>query len=235
MLIPHDLLEADTLNNLLEDFVTREGTDNGDETPLDVRVERARHALRRGEAVIAVAAVLLDREQAAGGKLRQMPGRRLRRDMRGLCECACRQRAPVHQRMQHAGARRIARQTGYFRECALARHGRLRVVGPCILATLRARYFGRDRNVPPRGARMVAVMTRPSILTTLVLWYHRCRTRRHLRDLPPHLLRDVGLDDAAREHECRQWPWQGRADDSPKENGRRLRAPVGEFAVSDKL
>ena len=48
---PHDLLEADTLNNLLEDFVTREGTDNGDETPLDVR-ERARHALRRGEAVI---------------------------------------------------------------------------------------------------------------------------------------------------------------------------------------
>ena len=29
---PHDLLEADTLNNLLEDFVTREGTDNGDET-----------------------------------------------------------------------------------------------------------------------------------------------------------------------------------------------------------
>ncbi len=48
MLIPHDLLEADTLNNLLEDFVT----DNGDETPLDVRVERARHALRRGEAVI---------------------------------------------------------------------------------------------------------------------------------------------------------------------------------------
>ena len=52
MLIPHDLLEADTLNNLLEDFVTREGTDNGDETPLDVRVERAaararRHGLRR--------------------------------------------------------------------------------------------------------------------------------------------------------------------------------------------
>ncbi|KZM12127.1 YheU family protein, partial [Pseudomonas aeruginosa] len=30
----------------------REGPDNGDETPLDVRVDRARHALRRGEAVI---------------------------------------------------------------------------------------------------------------------------------------------------------------------------------------
>ena len=53
MLIPHDLLEAETLDNLLEDFVTREGTDNGDDTPLDVRVERARHALKRGEAVIA--------------------------------------------------------------------------------------------------------------------------------------------------------------------------------------
>ncbi|MGC4011097.1 MAG: YheU family protein [Pseudomonas sp.] len=52
MLIPYDLIEADTLNNLLEDFVTREGTDNGDDTPLDVRVERARHALKRGEAVI---------------------------------------------------------------------------------------------------------------------------------------------------------------------------------------
>ncbi|MFJ3049174.1 MULTISPECIES: YheU family protein [Pseudomonas nitroreducens/multiresinivorans group] len=52
MLIPYDLIEADTLNNLLEDFVTREGTDNGDDTPLDVRVERARHALKRGAAVI---------------------------------------------------------------------------------------------------------------------------------------------------------------------------------------
>ena len=52
MLIPFDLIEADTLNNLLEDFVTREGTDNGDDTPLDLRVERARHALKRGEAVI---------------------------------------------------------------------------------------------------------------------------------------------------------------------------------------
>lgn len=52
MLIPHDLLEAETLDNLLEDFVTREGTDNGDDTPLATRVERARHALKRGEAVI---------------------------------------------------------------------------------------------------------------------------------------------------------------------------------------
>lgn len=53
MLIPHQMLEAETLTRLLEDFVTREGTDNGDDTPLDVRVERARRALEKGQAVIA--------------------------------------------------------------------------------------------------------------------------------------------------------------------------------------
>jgi len=52
MLIPHELLQADTLQNLLEDFVTRDGTDNGDDTPLAQRVERARAALLRGAAVI---------------------------------------------------------------------------------------------------------------------------------------------------------------------------------------
>ena len=52
MLIPHSLLEAETLTRLLEDFVTRDGTDNGDETPLATRVERARYALQQGLAVI---------------------------------------------------------------------------------------------------------------------------------------------------------------------------------------
>ncbi|CAM5507971.1 Sensor histidine kinase RcsC [Stutzerimonas stutzeri] len=52
MLIPHDLLEADTLTRLIEDFVTRDGTDNGDETPLETRVARVRRALDKGEAVI---------------------------------------------------------------------------------------------------------------------------------------------------------------------------------------
>ncbi|HSX69965.1 YheU family protein [Pseudomonas subflava] len=52
MLIPHHMLEADTLVRLLEDFVTREGTDNGDDTPLEIRVERARRALEKGQAVI---------------------------------------------------------------------------------------------------------------------------------------------------------------------------------------
>ena len=52
MLIPHDQLEVDTLTRLIEDFVTREGTDNGDETPLETRVQRVRKALDKGEAVI---------------------------------------------------------------------------------------------------------------------------------------------------------------------------------------
>ncbi|WP_372877912.1 YheU family protein [Pseudomonas sp.] len=52
MLIPAPLLETDTLTHLIEDFVTREGTDNGDETPLQTRVQRVRRALDNGEAVI---------------------------------------------------------------------------------------------------------------------------------------------------------------------------------------
>ncbi|KOP55226.1 hypothetical protein OX90_07115 [Pseudomonas coronafaciens pv. porri] len=52
MLIPYDQLEPDTLTRLIEDFVTREGTDNGDETPLPTRVLRVRHALTKGQAVI---------------------------------------------------------------------------------------------------------------------------------------------------------------------------------------
>jgi uncharacterized protein YheU (UPF0270 family) len=52
MLIPQEMLEADTLTGLIEDFVTRDGTDNGDETPLETRVLRVRRALDKGEAVI---------------------------------------------------------------------------------------------------------------------------------------------------------------------------------------
>ena len=52
MLIPHTLLESDTLTRLIEDFVTLEGTDNGDETPLDTRIARVRRALEKRQAVI---------------------------------------------------------------------------------------------------------------------------------------------------------------------------------------
>ncbi|MGR1216707.1 YheU family protein [Metapseudomonas otitidis] len=52
MLIPHHLLEPETLTRLIEDFVTRDGTDNGDETPLDTRVARVRKVLEKKQAVI---------------------------------------------------------------------------------------------------------------------------------------------------------------------------------------
>ncbi|MDH1099589.1 YheU family protein [Pseudomonas mosselii] len=52
MLIPYDQLEAETLTRLIEDFVTRDGTDNGDDTPLETRVLRVRQALAKGQALI---------------------------------------------------------------------------------------------------------------------------------------------------------------------------------------
>lgn len=52
MLIPHQQLDPETLTRLIEDLVTREGTDNGDETPLSTRVERVQTALARNEAGI---------------------------------------------------------------------------------------------------------------------------------------------------------------------------------------
>lgn len=52
MIIPPHLLEPATLTRLIEDFVTRGGTDNGDNTPLEHRVEKVRHALAQGVALI---------------------------------------------------------------------------------------------------------------------------------------------------------------------------------------
>lgn len=52
MLIPFEQLGSETLTGLIEDFVTRDGTDNGDETPLETRIERVRRALDKKQAVI---------------------------------------------------------------------------------------------------------------------------------------------------------------------------------------
>lgn len=52
LLIPYQMLDLETLDNLIEDFVTRDGTDNGDDTPLQRRKERALMALQKTEAVI---------------------------------------------------------------------------------------------------------------------------------------------------------------------------------------
>lgn len=52
MIIPFQLLNADVLQNLIEDFVSRDGTDNGDETPLSKKVERVMYALEKKQTFI---------------------------------------------------------------------------------------------------------------------------------------------------------------------------------------
>ncbi|HHH9443120.1 TPA: YheU family protein [Pseudomonas aeruginosa] len=52
MLIPYNQLQPDTLQNLVRDFVCRDGTDGGDETPEEVKVERVLKALKEGDAVV---------------------------------------------------------------------------------------------------------------------------------------------------------------------------------------
>jgi len=53
MLIPWQALEPDTLNNLIEYFVLREGTDYGEqEVSLADKVEEVRMQLERGEVLL---------------------------------------------------------------------------------------------------------------------------------------------------------------------------------------
>lgn len=53
MHVPWQEIPAETLGNLIEEFVTRDGTDYGEtEIPLTTRVEQVRRQLRRGEAVV---------------------------------------------------------------------------------------------------------------------------------------------------------------------------------------
>ncbi|PKM30278.1 MAG: hypothetical protein CVV07_07640 [Gammaproteobacteria bacterium HGW-Gammaproteobacteria-11] len=52
MLIPHELLDPQTLQALLEDFVTRDGTDNGYDVSLEQRVERLRRQIESGQVLI---------------------------------------------------------------------------------------------------------------------------------------------------------------------------------------
>lgn len=53
MQIPYTALDADTLRNLLEEFVTREGTDYGDQVyTLEQKVRHVQRQLERGLVVI---------------------------------------------------------------------------------------------------------------------------------------------------------------------------------------
>jgi uncharacterized protein YjiS (DUF1127 family) len=48
----------------------------------------------------------------------------------------------------------------------------------------------------------------PVILATLIVWRHRHRTRRQLRELDSRTLLDVGIDPQARQREVAKWCWQ---------------------------
>lgn len=53
MLIPHQALQPDTLRAVIEEFITREGTDYGEqEFSLAQKVEQVLAQLQRGEVVI---------------------------------------------------------------------------------------------------------------------------------------------------------------------------------------
>jgi uncharacterized protein YheU (UPF0270 family) len=53
MQVPWDRLEPETLTNLIEEFVTRDGTDYGThEASVAAKVAQVRRQLQRGEAVI---------------------------------------------------------------------------------------------------------------------------------------------------------------------------------------
>lgn len=53
MRIPWQELDAETLNNLLESVVLREGTDYGEqEVSFNAKVEQLREKLKRGDAII---------------------------------------------------------------------------------------------------------------------------------------------------------------------------------------
>lgn len=71
LIIPAEQLSAEALLGLIEEFITREGTDYGElEWSLEQKVEQVRMQLRRGEAVIvfdiaAESCTIMPREQAA--------------------------------------------------------------------------------------------------------------------------------------------------------------------------
>lgn len=53
MIVPFDAIDEATLANLIEEFVTREGTDYGDyELTLNDKVQAVQHGLNTGELVI---------------------------------------------------------------------------------------------------------------------------------------------------------------------------------------
>lgn len=59
MVIPVSQLQEETLNNILEEFITREGTDYGDyEISLQQKVDRLKRQIVQGDVVIVFDSVL---------------------------------------------------------------------------------------------------------------------------------------------------------------------------------
>lgn len=52
MIIPYEMIEPEALNRLIEEFVSREGTDNGYEEALSMRVAQVLFRLKSGDMVI---------------------------------------------------------------------------------------------------------------------------------------------------------------------------------------
>ena len=53
MIIPHEQISADALQGLIEEFITREGTDYGEtEISLASKVEQVKRQLQRGDILI---------------------------------------------------------------------------------------------------------------------------------------------------------------------------------------
>ncbi|WOG29701.1 YheU family protein [Endozoicomonas sp. 8E] len=52
MIIPYQELNTETLNNLIADFVSREGTDNGFEQDQESRIQQVLGLLKSGEVSI---------------------------------------------------------------------------------------------------------------------------------------------------------------------------------------
>lgn len=62
------------------------------------------------------------------------------------------------------------------------------------------------RHAPsPLAEACRAAATRP------LLWLHRVRSRRRLRDLDARALEDIGLSEDQRRIACARWFWQGDA------------------------
>ncbi|HTF98455.1 MAG TPA: YheU family protein [Cellvibrio sp.] len=53
MIIPYEQLSSDALQGLIEEFITREGTDYGEEEiPLNIKVEQVKQLLKHREVVV---------------------------------------------------------------------------------------------------------------------------------------------------------------------------------------